>query len=34
MKVWGGIGTIKYSDGRLYQGFTKGKKYEGRGRLT
>jgi len=34
MKVWEGIGAIKFADGALYQGITKDKKFDGPGRMT
>ena len=32
--VWEGFGTIKFSDGSMYQGQTKNKMYNGKGRMT
>lgn len=34
MKTWEGLGTIKYIDGSVYNGFTLDQKYHGKGRLT
>ena len=32
--MWEGIGIVTYTDGAEYLGFTKNKKFNGRGRLT
>ena len=34
MKIWKGIGTIKYPNGSIYQGQTMDSLYNGKGRLT
>lgn len=34
MKIWRGIGTIKYPNGSVYQGQTMDGLYNGKGRLT
>lgn len=34
MKTWEGLGTIKFKDGSVYEGFTANQKFNGKGRLT
>lgn len=34
MKIYEGLGELRYADGSFYQGFTRNRKYNGRGRLT
>ena len=34
MKTWEGLGSLKFKDGSVYEGFTKGQKFNGKGRMT